>query len=91
MIQGVDPILDPSGPLILKILPSGNLVSGQRLAIYCSRLTRRARRFASAVASVAAADWVDSLFLSLLAELVWLKDNWPAPIGMLPCYWPCTV
>ena len=30
MTQCVDPILDPSGPLILKILPSGNLVSGQK-------------------------------------------------------------
>ena len=30
MTQCVDPILDPSGPLILEILPSSNLISSQK-------------------------------------------------------------
>ena len=30
MTQCVDPILDPSGPLVLEILPGGNLISSQK-------------------------------------------------------------
>jgi hypothetical protein len=30
LTQGIDPILDPSGPLILEILPGGNLISSQK-------------------------------------------------------------